>query len=94
MYPIPYTDSIGEALNGANRYVIRFKEEPPVNTFGSLMKRSGRNFPVFRSNASAPSEARLCQPEAGSGPGSPGQAPGTACCVDVGNGGGEAYTGR
>jgi hypothetical protein len=29
MYPIPYTDSIGEALNGANRYVIRFKEEQP-----------------------------------------------------------------
>jgi hypothetical protein len=31
---------------------------------------------------------------AGSGLGSPGQASGTECCVVVGNGGGEAYTGR
>ena len=57
-------------------------------------KMRSRNFPVFRSIASAPSEARLCQPEAGSGPGSPGQALGTACCVVVGNGCGEAYTER
>jgi len=48
-------------------------------------------FPPF---VCAPSEARLCQPEADSGPGSRGKAPGTACCVGVGNGVGEAYTGR
>lgn len=49
---------------------------------------------LFPLTTSVPSQARLCQPEAGSGPGSPGQAPGTACCVVDGNGCGEAYPGR
>jgi hypothetical protein len=44
--------------------------------------------------AGAPSKARLCQLGEDPSPGSPGQAPGTACCVAVGNGRGEAYTGR
>src|SRR5215510_12082471 len=43
---------------------------------------------------SAPSKARRCQPGEGPGPGSLGQAPGTECCVVIGNVGGEAYTGR
>ena len=43
--------------------------------------------------ASAPSKARLCQSGVGPDPGSPGQAPGTECCVVSGNAGGEAYTG-
>lgn len=48
-----------------------------------------RNF----SDVRAPSQARRCQPGGGPGPGSPGQAPGTECCVVSGNAGGEAYTG-
>ena len=43
---------------------------------------------------SAPSKARRCQPGEEPGPGSLGQAPGTTCCVAIGNAGGEAYTGR
>ena len=46
------------------------------------------------STASAPSKARLCQSGAGPDPGSPGQIPGTACCVGEGNDTDEAYTGR
>ena len=42
---------------------------------------------------SAPSKARLCQSGVGPDPGSPGQAPGTECCVVIGNADGEAYTG-
>ena len=38
----------------------------------------------------APSKARRCQPGSAPGPGSLGQAPGTACCVAIGNAGGEA----
>ena len=45
------------------------------------------------SNASAPSKARLCQSGVGPDPGSPGQAPGTECCVVSGNAGGAAYPG-
>ena len=51
---------------------------------------SGKNF----SDTSAPSKARLCPSGVGPDPGSPGQAPGTECCVVIGNAGGEAYTGR
>ena len=47
----------------------------------------------FCSIASAPSKARLCQSGVGPDPGSPGQAPGTECCVVIGDAGGEAYTG-
>lgn len=36
MYPIRYTDSDGLPTNGKNSYRIRFKEEPPVNSFWSL----------------------------------------------------------
>ncbi len=36
MYPIRYTDSKGAPLNGANKYVIRFKKAPPVDGFWSL----------------------------------------------------------
>jgi hypothetical protein len=43
---------------------------------------------------SVPSKARLCQLREDLSPGSPDQAPGTACCVIVSNGKGEAYTGR
>jgi len=49
---------------------------------------------VFCSVASAPSEARLYQPEEESGTESPGQASGTECCVGSGNDDGEAYTRR
>ena len=45
------------------------------------------------SDTSAPSKARLCQSGGGPDPGSPGQAPGTECCVVIGDAGGEAYTG-
>ena len=41
----------------------------------------------------APSEARLYRLGASPSPGSPGKAPGTECCVGVGNGPVEAYTG-
>jgi hypothetical protein len=36
MYPIRYTDANGEVLNGANKYAVRFAQEPPVNAFWSL----------------------------------------------------------
>jgi hypothetical protein len=38
MYPIYYTDSSGQKLNGANRYTLRFApgQFPPVNAFWSL----------------------------------------------------------
>jgi hypothetical protein len=36
MYPLRYTDADGNVLNGANRYVIKFDREPPVNAFWSL----------------------------------------------------------
>ena len=64
-------------------------------TSPSILTRS-KSAPInsFWSNASAPSEARLCQSGAGPDPGSLGQTPGTACCVVEGNDNGEAYTGR
>lgn len=36
IYPIRYTDSKGDALNGSKKYVIQFNEEPTVNAFWSL----------------------------------------------------------
>lgn len=36
IYPIRYTDNNGEILNGNKKYIIRFKEEPPVGAFWSL----------------------------------------------------------
>jgi hypothetical protein len=36
MYPIRYTDSDGQTLNGANRYDVRMQAEPPVEGFWSL----------------------------------------------------------
>ncbi len=36
MYPIRYTDIDGNTLNGSNRYVIRFKQVPPVDAFWSI----------------------------------------------------------
>lgn len=60
--------------------VIQFLESVAIGEIGDIL--------------GAPSEARLCQPAAGAGPGSRGEAPGTECCVDVGNAVGEAYTGR
>ena len=36
MYPTRYTDFNGEALTGANKYVLRFAAEPPVGAFWSL----------------------------------------------------------
>jgi len=36
VYPIRYTDSEGKNLNGDNRYVVRFKQAPPVDAFWSL----------------------------------------------------------
>lgn len=36
MYPLRSTDSDGNALNGANRYVVKFDHEPPVGAFWSL----------------------------------------------------------
>ena len=44
--------------------------------------------------ASAPSEAQLCLLGESSSSGSRGKAPGTECCVSVGNNEGEAYTRR
>jgi hypothetical protein len=48
----------------------------------------------FNSIATAPSEARLCLLGESPSSGSPGKAPGTECCVSVGNNEGEAYTRR
>ncbi|CAM3996312.1 DUF1254 domain-containing protein [Bordetella tumbae] len=36
MYPIRYTDSDGKALDGSNRYTLKFDTLPPVNAFWSL----------------------------------------------------------
>src|SRR5215470_6859127 len=57
------------------------------------VQQTGRVSVHFCSVTSAPSKARLCQSGVGPDPGSPGQAPGTKCCVVRGNAGGEAYTG-
>src|SRR5262249_10759704 len=59
-----------------------------------IKARSIAKHRLFCPSASAPSKARLCQSGAGPDPGSPGRAPGTACCVGGGNVYGEAYTGR
>ena len=69
-------------------------EEEPDDTGLPMSGMGSINFPAFRSVASEPSKARLCQSGAGPDPGSPGQAPGTAYCVGGGNVYGEAYTGR
>lgn len=36
MYPIRYTDSSGQTLNGVNQYVVKLDSAPPVNAFWSL----------------------------------------------------------
>lgn len=36
VYPIRYTDSDGERLNGSRRYVLRLPQQPPVGAFWSL----------------------------------------------------------
>lgn len=36
MYPLRYTDSDGQVLNGANKYIIKMDKEPPVDAFWSL----------------------------------------------------------
>lgn len=36
IYPIRYTDSVRKNLSGSNRYIVRFKQEPPVAAFWSL----------------------------------------------------------
>ncbi|WP_082333642.1 DUF1254 domain-containing protein [Mangrovimonas sp. TPBH4] len=36
LYPVRYTDSEGNTLDGNNTYKIHFKEEPPVDAFWSL----------------------------------------------------------
>jgi hypothetical protein len=36
MYPIRYTDSDGQVLNGSNKYVVKMDKEPPVGAFWSL----------------------------------------------------------
>ncbi|AOX99334.1 DUF1254 domain-containing protein [Jeongeupia sp. USM3] len=36
MYPIRYTDSTGQTLNGANRYAVKLDSAPPVGAFWSL----------------------------------------------------------
>lgn len=36
VYPIRYTDSDGNVLNGANKYELKFDREPPVGAFWSL----------------------------------------------------------
>jgi len=36
VYPIRYTDSTGATLSGANKYVMRFAKEPPVDAFWSV----------------------------------------------------------
>lgn len=36
MYPLRATDADGNVLSGANRYVIKFDREPPVDAFWSL----------------------------------------------------------
>jgi hypothetical protein len=35
-YPMTYTDSSGGQLDGHNRYVIRFDQDPPVDAFWSI----------------------------------------------------------
>ncbi len=36
MYPVRYTDSEGNQLNGANRYLVKLSSAPPVDAFWSL----------------------------------------------------------
>lgn len=36
MYPLRYTDSNGQTLNGANQYVVKLESAPPVGAFWSL----------------------------------------------------------
>jgi hypothetical protein len=35
-YPMTYTDASGDELDGHNRYVIRFDQDPPVDAFWSI----------------------------------------------------------
>src|SRR5215510_11242937 len=64
-----------------------------ADTYKSLCSKGQFLSVRYFSIPSAPSKARLCQSGVGPAPGSPGQAPGTECCVASGNAGGEAYTG-
>ena len=72
---------------------IRKSSDEPLSGGCVATERLSKDFHKC-SVASAPSKARLCQSGAGPDPGSPGQAPGPACCVGDGNVYGEAYTGR
>ena len=36
MYPLRSTDADGNALNGANKYVVKLDRDPPVGAFWSL----------------------------------------------------------
>jgi hypothetical protein len=40
MYPIRYTDSDGQVLNGSNKYVVKMDKEPPVGGHPGLEKGS------------------------------------------------------
>ena len=35
-YPMTYTDADGDQLDGRNRYVLRFDQDPPVDAFWSI----------------------------------------------------------
>lgn len=41
MYPLRSTDADGNALSGANRYVVKLDKEPPVGAFWSLTMYDG-----------------------------------------------------
>jgi hypothetical protein len=43
LYPIRYTDSENNALNGKNTYKMKFDKEPPVNAFWSLTMYDANN---------------------------------------------------
>jgi hypothetical protein len=43
LYPIRYTDSENNTLNGKNTYKISFEKEPPVNAFWSLTMYDANN---------------------------------------------------
>jgi len=82
----------GETLSakcGQGRWVVN----RPVEGNREMVRTLGGNVLHSFAIPSAPSKARLCQSGVGPDPGSPGQAPGTECCVVIGNADGEAYTG-
>ncbi|MHC0445367.1 DUF1254 domain-containing protein [Flavobacterium sp. 3-218] len=43
MYPLRYTDSDGNVLDGKNSYSIKFEKDPPVNAFWSLTMYDANN---------------------------------------------------